>query len=72
MNKVLSRERIRELAGLAFEEDSQEERDFLEQNIDEITDTLIELEVTEETFTDFFIETIEKYDHYLNIGAEQD
>ena len=58
---------IKEHAYIAFKDDSQEAKDFLENNIDEIVQELIRLKVTEESFLDLFQQEIEKYDEYLNI-----
>lgn len=60
-------ERIKELAELAFEEETQEAKDFLEQNIDEIAKELHRLEVDEDEFLDLFQQEIEKYEEYLAI-----
>ena len=66
-NELLSSERIREKAYNAFEEESQEAKDFLEANIDEIEAEMLRLEATEEDFLDLFQQEIEKYEEYLDL-----
>ena len=64
---ILTKEQIAFKARNALEEDSQETRDFLEQNINEIVTELIRLEATEDSFLDLFQNEIEKYSEYLAI-----
>ena len=61
----LSKEQIGERITLLFEEESQEAKDFLERNFDEIVDELYRIETEEENICDFFQNEIEKYDEYL-------
>jgi len=63
--KQISKERMHFLANIAFEEESQKNKDFLERNINEIVEVLQENKTTESEFLDRFQEEIEKFTEYL-------
>ena len=64
--RKLNYDEIVEKAKVAFEEESQEAKDFLERNIDDIAKELIRLETTEEDFLDFLQNEVEKYTEYAD------
>ena len=63
----MRKEEIIKKANALFEEESQEAKDFLERNIDEIAEELLRIKVEADEFIDRFQEEIEKYDEYLNL-----
>ena len=63
--RELTRDEMEFKAKVLFEEESQDAKDFLEKNIDEITTELLRLKVTDKDFTDLFQNEIEKYTEYI-------
>ena len=65
--RKLNKEEIIAQANMLFEESSQEERDFLEVNIDEIANALLANNATEEDIHDLLQEECERYSEYLEL-----
>jgi len=61
----LSSQELNDKAYNAFEDESQQAKDFLEVNIDEIVKHLLDMKTTEEEFTDYFQQECERYSEYI-------